>query len=59
MILFRHFVDILVRVAYFRTASPDLVHVELENIIEHHIKPWIENKKRSKTIIKNSFEDEI
>jgi hypothetical protein len=59
VILFRHFVDILVRVAYFRTVSPDLVHVELENIIEHHIKPWIETKKKSKNNLKNSFEDEI
>ncbi|KAL4483811.1 hypothetical protein ABPG72_006186 [Tetrahymena utriculariae] len=58
-ILYRHFVDILVRVAFLRSKIPDQLHLELEKIIEQHIKPFFENKKKNMKNSSKLNEDEL
>lgn len=59
-ILFRHFADIIVRLAFLRARNPDTMHTELEDIVENHLKVWSTSSTKIKTATtKHPHEDEL
>ena len=54
ILLFRHFVDALVRVIYLKTDNLDNLHFKLSHLIKNHILPICNQKK----IAKHIFADE-